>query len=71
MGAVAATGIRIPGAVISASRIRQWMPHAVHPPIESGILLASITAVLLNVFFDGTSRDTSAAVDAARQAEAH
>ncbi len=39
--------------------------------IESGILLASITAVALNVFFNGASKDTSAAVNAARQAEAH
>jgi uric acid transporter len=38
---------------------------------QSGILLASITAVLLNVFFNGARRDTSAAVDAARQAGAH
>lgn len=92
-GMVAATGIRILGAVdfkanrfnamivavsigvgmvpLVAPNFRQWMPHAIHPLIESGILLASITAVLLNVFFNGTSRDTSAAVDAARQAEAH
>lgn len=92
-GMVAATGIRILGAVdfktnrfnamivavsigvgmvpLVAPSFRQWMPHAIHPLIESGILLASITAVLLNVFFNGASRDTSAAVDAARQADAH
>ena len=46
------------------------MPHAIHPLIESGILLASITAVALNVF-NGASSDTSAAVNAARQADAH
>ena len=54
-----------------APNFRQWMPHAIHPLIESGILLASITAVVLNIFFNGASRDTSAAVLAARQADAH
>jgi NCS2 family nucleobase:cation symporter-2 len=47
------------------------MPHAIHPLIESGILLSSITAVLLNMFFNGAKGDTSAAVHVARQAEAH
>ncbi|ART51068.1 hypothetical protein CBP34_04470 [Acidovorax carolinensis] len=40
-------------------------------PLESSILLPSITAVVLNGFFHGASRDTSAAVHAARQADAH
>lgn len=30
-----------------------WLPHAIHPLIDSGILLASIAAVLLNAFFNG------------------
>lgn len=47
------------------------MPHAIHPLIESGILLSSLTAVLLNVFFNGANGDTSAAVRAARQADSH
>jgi NCS2 family nucleobase:cation symporter-2 len=54
-----------------APNFKQWMPHGIHPLIESGILLASITAVALNVFFNGASSDTSAAVNAARQADAH
>ena len=32
---------------------------------------SKITAVALNVFFNGASDDTSAAVNAARQADAH
>ncbi len=54
-----------------APNFKQWMPHSIHPLIESGILLASIAAVLLNLFFNGAAADDSAAVQAAKQAEAH
>jgi uracil-xanthine permease len=92
-GMVAATGIRILGAVdfktnrhnalvvaisigigmipLIAPNFKQWMPHAIHPVIESGILLASISAVLLNLFFNGAREDQAATIEAARQAEAH
>jgi len=30
-----------------------WMPHVLGPLIESGILLAAFSAVLLNIFFNG------------------
>jgi len=53
-----------------APHFRQWMPHAIHPLIESGILLTSVAAVLLNLYFNGAPHDTKAAVNAARQAEA-
>lgn len=36
-----------------APEFKMWMPHALHPLIESGILLASIAAVALNAFFNG------------------
>ena len=54
-----------------APRYLQWMPHGIHPLIESGILLASIVAVLLNLFFNGARRDEQAVIQAARQADAH
>jgi NCS2 family nucleobase:cation symporter-2 len=54
-----------------APNFKQWMPHEIHSLIESGILLASFTAVLLNLFFNGTSSDTSAAVRASAAAETH
>ena len=54
-----------------APKYLQWMPHAIHPLIESGIVLASIAAVLLNLFFNGARADTEASIRAARQAEAH
>ncbi len=43
-----------------APDFKMWMPHAIHPLIDSGILLASISAVLLNVFFNGTTIDAEA-----------
>jgi uric acid transporter len=54
-----------------APNFKQWLPHAIHPLIESGILLASISAVLLNLYFNGGRGDSSAAIDAAKQADAH
>ena len=68
---IVAVSIGVGMVPLVAPNFRQWMPHAIHPLIESGVLLASITAVALNVFFNGASRDTSAAVNAARQADAH
>ncbi len=54
-----------------APNFKQWMPHSIHPLIESGILLASIAAVLLNLFFNGGKADEAAVIRAAQQAEAH
>lgn len=36
-----------------APDFKLWMPHAIHPLIDSGILLATISAVVLNAFFNG------------------
>jgi len=52
-----------------ADRFSQWMPKALDPLLHSGILLAAIAAVLLNLFFNGMSTDKEAAVRAARQSE--
>ncbi len=38
-----------------APNFKQWIWHDLHPLIESGILLASIAAVVLNAFFNGAS----------------
>ena len=54
-----------------APNFKQWMPHGVHPLIESGILLASLAAVLLNLFFNGAQADESATIAAARQSDSH
>jgi len=54
-----------------APNFKQWMPHTIHPLIESGILLASISAVILNFFFNGSEGDSQAAIEAAKQSDAH
>lgn len=55
-----------------APRFLQWMPHSLHPLIESGILLASFMAVLLNLFFNGAKgADRAASIEAAKQADSH
>jgi uric acid transporter len=54
-----------------APRYLQWMPHGIHPLIESGILLASMAAVALNLYFNGARGDAREAIEAAKQAEAH
>ncbi|MDE2047252.1 MAG: purine permease [Betaproteobacteria bacterium] len=54
-----------------APRWTQQMPKALHPLLESGILLAALTAVLLNLFFNGARGDTRGSVEAAKAAEGH
>ena len=55
-----------------APNFKQWMPHGLHPVIDSGILLASFSAIVLNLFFNGAGNgDRSAAIAAAKQADAH
>ena len=68
---VVAVSIGIGMIPLIAPNFKQWMPHGLHPLIESGILLASITAVALNLFFNGASGDNRDAIAAAKQAEAH
>ncbi|WP_309680065.1 nucleobase:cation symporter-2 family protein [Polaromonas sp.] len=68
---VVAISIGIGMIPLIAPNFKQWMPHGLHPLIESGILLSSIAAVLLNLYFNGAKEDTEATIQAARQAEAH
>ena len=46
------------------------LPHALHPLLESGILLAAIVAVLLNAFFNGLSSTEAAKAEASVGAQA-
>ncbi len=48
-----------------APNFKQWLPHAIHPLIHSGILLAAVSAVALNWFYNG-----AAPADEAELAEA-
>jgi uric acid transporter len=55
-----------------APRWTQQMAHGLHPLLESGILLAAITAVALNLYFNGGGAENAEdAVAAAKVAEAH
>jgi NCS2 family nucleobase:cation symporter-2 len=47
------------------------MAHGLHPLLESGILLAAVTAVALNLFFNGARSSASEAVAAAKAQDAH
>ncbi|MCV3243491.1 nucleobase:cation symporter-2 family protein [Mesorhizobium sp. ZC-5] len=53
-----------------APDFKMWLPHAIHPLVESGILLATISAVLLNAFFNGTRVEEAEVREAAMAAEA-
>ncbi len=54
-----------------APRWSQQMPHALHPLLESGILLTAIAAVALNLYFNGSKGGAEDAISAAKMAEAH
>ncbi len=54
-----------------APRWSQQMPHALHPLLESGILLTAVAAVALNLYFNGSKGGAAEAVAAAKMAEAH
>lgn len=55
-----------------AADFKMWMPHAIHPLIDSGILLASIVAVALNAFFNGAgARSEEEMREAALAADSH
>jgi NCS2 family nucleobase:cation symporter-2 len=47
----------------------QHMPHSLHPLLESGILLTTVCAVVLNIFFNGARGTAEEAMQAAMQAE--
>lgn len=46
----------------------EQMPHALHPLLESGILLCAIAAMSLNLFFNGLTGGEAARAAARHQA---
>ena len=54
-----------------APRWAQQMPHSLQILLDSVILLAALTAVVLNVYFNGSRGDAKAAVAAAKAVGAH
>ncbi len=68
---IVAVSIGVGMIPLIAPNFKQWMPHGIHSLIESGILLSSIAAVVLNLFLNGTKLDEAAMIAAAKQTEAH
>ena len=68
---IVAVSIGLGMVPLIAPNFKQWMAHGIHPLIESGILLASLSAVGLNLFFNGAGGDAKGAVEAAKQVGAH
>lgn len=62
---IVATAIGFGMIPLIAPNFKQWMGHSVAPLIESGILLAAVVAVLLNLFFNGAGSEAAAQSDAA------
>jgi uric acid transporter len=50
---------------VVAPRFFDRLPHSLHPLLESGILLAAISAVVLNIFFNGFKSQENAEAEAA------
>ena len=48
-----------------APDFKMWLPHAIHPLIDSGIILAALASVLLNVLFNGAGATEEELRDAA------
>jgi xanthine permease len=55
---------------LAAPNFFRQLPHALHPLLESGILLAAIVAVLLNAFFNGFGSAEAARGEASAGAQA-
>ncbi len=55
---------------VVAPEFHIWLPKAIGPLVDSGILLASIAAVALNLVFNGATGDADGVREAAMSAEA-
>lgn len=55
---------------VVAPEFHMWLPKAIGPLIDSGILLASIASVVLNLVFNGATGDAASLREAAMSAEA-
>ena len=60
---IVATALGLGMIPLLAPNFKQWLPGGVHPLIDSGILLASVAAVALNVYFNGTKGDDETGKD--------
>lgn len=69
-GLVVAVSVSMGMVPLVAPYFDQWMPSQVKPLVESGILLAAITAVVLNLFLNGAKATAEELAEAAKGAEA-
>ena len=68
---IVAVSIGIGMIPLAAPRWTQHMPTPLHPLLESGILLAAVSAIALNLFFNGGRLDPAATLEAAKAADGH
>ena len=72
---VVAVSIGVGMIPLVAPNFKQWMPTGLHPLVESGILLTSLSALALNLFFNGSHSTAGDAIEdavaAAKQADSH
>jgi xanthine permease len=60
---VSGTDPYVVGHLITSVNLFDQVPAAVGPLVSSGISLTAITAIILNIFFNGIKRDTPAVTD--------
>lgn len=69
---IVAISISVGMVPLIAPSFNMWLPKEIAPLIHSGILLASISAVLLNLYFNGAKGDgVSDAKSSAKEADQH
>ena len=67
-GLIVAISLGLGMIPLIAPDFKMHIPHSIHPLIDSGILLASISAVVLNAVFNGSTRDAEAGARTAAMA---
>ncbi|MFC2969537.1 nucleobase:cation symporter-2 family protein [Acidimangrovimonas pyrenivorans] len=67
---IVAVGLGFGMIPLIAPDFKMWMPHEIHPLIDSGILLATISTLILNALFNGAGGTAEDAREAAEAAEA-
>jgi len=68
---VVAISVGIAMIPLVAPNFKMWLPHAIDPLIESGILLAAISSVALNMIFNGAKVDEAGLREAAMAGGEH
>jgi NCS2 family nucleobase:cation symporter-2 len=57
---------------LAAPEFHQWLPRSLHSLIDSGIILTSVVAVLLNLYFNGLGKSNLRdAVEASKSFDSH